>query len=73
MKRASSRERFKKELGNILFSLANLSTHNGIDSEEALKSTNKSFEIRVKKYEKNKKVKCSPLERMPETKEKGII
>ena len=39
-------DRVRDEIGDILFSIVNLSRHLNVDAEEALRSTNRKFEER---------------------------
>jgi ATP diphosphatase len=49
----NARERLEDELGDVLFSVANLARHLDIDPEEALRRTNSKFEHRFRYVEKH--------------------
>ena len=47
----ASKDRMEDELGDVLFSIANLARHLGLDPEEALRRTNRKFERRFRAIE----------------------
>jgi len=66
-----SPERIKDEMGDVLFSLVNLSRFLNISAEDALRTTISKFEIRFTKVEKElkkrgKEFSDSSLEEMDE-------
>ena len=50
------------EMGDLLFAVANLARHLGLDPEESLRSTNDKFTLRFKYIEKSLKAKNKPIE-----------
>lgn len=59
-------EKMEEELGDLYFSIVNLSRHLKINSELALNKANKKFEKRFRYVEKNCNLKESSLEKMEE-------
>lgn len=49
---AGDHERIEAELGDLLFALANLARHLGIDAERGLRGTNRRFETRFREVER---------------------
>ena len=47
-KELESQEKINEEFGDLMFSIVNLGRHLGVDSEEALKQTNRKFTNRIK-------------------------
>ena len=47
-KELESQEKINEEFGDLMFSIVNLGRHLGVDSEEALKQTNRKFINRFK-------------------------
>ena len=47
-KELESQEKINEEFGDLVFSIVNLGRHLGVDSEEALKQTNRKFINRFK-------------------------
>tara|TARA_Y100001968_G_C19017814_1_gene553658 strand:- start:223 stop:603 length:381 start_codon:yes stop_codon:yes gene_type:complete len=47
-KELESQEKINEEFGDLMFSIVNLGRHLGVDSEEALKQTNRKFTNRFK-------------------------
>ena len=47
-KELESQEKINEEFGDLMFSIVNLGRHLGVDSEEALKQTNRKFIKRFK-------------------------
>ena len=50
---SADKSRLEDELGDILFVIANLARHLGVDPEAAIRSTNTKFTRRFKWMEKN--------------------
>ena len=64
-------ENFKEEIGDVLFSVVNLSRFFDIPAEDMLRATNRKFTTRFQKIEeelkaKGKKLEESTLEEMEE-------
>ena len=51
--KGSNKKRIKEELGDLLFSCINLSRKLGLDTETVIRESNRKFEKRFKKMEKN--------------------
>jgi ATP diphosphatase len=68
-KELESQEKINEEFGDLMFSIVNLGRHLGVDSEEALKQTNRKFITRFKFVESSirsqgKKIEDTSLEEM---------
>jgi len=68
-KELQSQEKINEEFGDLIFSIVNLGRHLGVDSEEALKQTNKKFINRFKFVEdtirsQGRKIENTSLEEM---------
>ena len=64
-----SQDKINEEFGDLLFSIVNLGRHLGVDSEEALKKTNRKFTERFRFIEdsissRGLKIEETPLEEM---------
>ena len=55
-------EHIEEEIGDVLFSIVNLSRFLKVSSEDALRKTNKKFILRFKKIEKELKKRNRPIE-----------
>jgi uncharacterized protein YabN with tetrapyrrole methylase and pyrophosphatase domain len=51
--KGNNKKRIKEELGDLLFSCINLSRKLGLDTETVIRESNRKFEKRFKKMEKN--------------------
>ncbi len=56
------RTQIADEMGDLLFAVANLARHLGIDPEESLRSTNDKFARRFKYIESSLKEQKKPIE-----------
>ena len=68
-KELESQEKINEEFGDLMFSIVNLGRHLGVDSEEALKQTNRKFIKRFKFVEETilsegKDIQSASLEEM---------
>ncbi len=68
-KELESQEKINEEFGDLMFSIVNLGRHLGVDSEEALKQTNRKFITRFNFVEtsirsQGKKIEDTSLEEM---------
>lgn len=63
-KNALNKDSIEDELGDTLFSLANLARHLDIDPEEALRRTNRKFRTRFAAIEHHAKMSGTTLEKM---------
>ena len=68
-KELESQEKINEEFGDLMFSIVNLGRHLGVDSEEALKQTNRKFTNRFKFVEdsirsQGRKIENTTLEEM---------
>ena len=68
-KKLQSQEKINEEFGDLIFSIVNLGRHLGVDSEEALKQTNRKFINRFKFVEdsirsQGNKIEDTSLEEM---------
>ena len=59
-----NKTRLEDELGDVLFVIANLARHLGVDPEAAIRSTNAKFTSRFKWMEKNAELDTLSLAEM---------